>query len=181
MTLDSIHARHHSCTWEQIIYLPRRESREVQMSSGMCQSTACLSLHGKYKKVSGDSCRTKTPTVTFKLDRRTYRPAWERPTVPFLFKVCQHSAVEIILVQQGLDPVCVVLQILQEHLQIPAQSSSTTLATSQTFHYLILRGKDTLDLLLILGILPVLGDVKQLVKRGQVCDILQFLLRESKN
>lgn len=87
------------------------------MSSSMCQSTARLSLQGKYKKVSGDSCGTRTPTVvTFKLDRRTYRPAWKRPTVPFLFKVCQHFAVQIILVQQGLDPVCVVLQILQEHL-----------------------------------------------------------------
>lgn len=46
---------------------------------------------------------------------------------------------------------------------------------------LIPIGKGTLDLLLVLGILPVLGDVKQLVKGGQVCDILQFLLRESQS
>lgn len=87
------------------------------MSSSMCQSTARLSLQGKHKKDSGDPFRTETPSVeTFKPDRRTYRPAWEGPAVPFLFKVCQHFAIEIILVQQGFDPVCVVLQILQEHL-----------------------------------------------------------------
>lgn len=84
------------------------------MSSGMCQSTARLSLRGQHKSLA---FQNKTPTVvTFKPDRRTYRPAWERPTVPFLFKVYQHFAKEIVLVQQGLDPVCVVLQILQEHL-----------------------------------------------------------------
>lgn len=55
----------------------------------------------------------------------THRPAWKRPHVPFLLKVQQHFAVELILVQQRFDPVGVVLQVLQQHLQIPAQTATT--------------------------------------------------------
>lgn len=41
--------------------------------------------------------------------RRTYRPAWEGPIVPLFLKVCQHFVIEIVLVLQRFNPVCVVL------------------------------------------------------------------------
>lgn len=111
-----------------MFYLPRRESREVKMSSGMCQRAARLFLQLKMTNipVRWDD-RTKLPPSSH-TNRSTYRPAWKRPIVPFLFKVQQHFAVELVLVQQRFDPVGVVLQILQQHLQIPAHTfTSTTL------------------------------------------------------
>jgi len=48
--------------------------------------------------------------------KRTHRPAREGPVVPFLFKFYQHFPIQLVLVQQRFDPVCVVLQVLQQHL-----------------------------------------------------------------
>lgn len=56
--------------------------------------------------------------------RRTYWPARKGPVVPFFLKVGQHFAVEVVLVQQGFDPVGVVLQVLQQHLQVSAQPAA---------------------------------------------------------
>lgn len=64
----------------------------------------------------------------------THRPPWEVADVPFLFKVGEHFVVEFVLVQQGLDAVRVVLQVLQQHLQVPA----TTTATSSVKWYMML-------------------------------------------
>lgn len=53
----------------------------------------------------------------------THRPARKRPVLPLFLKVGQDFPVELVLVQQRLDPVRVVLQVLQQHLQVPAQAT----------------------------------------------------------
>lgn len=58
------------------------------------------------------------PTTT------THRPAWKGPALPLFLKLWQHFAVELVLVEQRFDTVCVVLQVLQQHLQIPARQST---------------------------------------------------------
>lgn len=58
---------------------------------------------------------------------RTHRPAWEVANVPFFLKVGEHFVVELILVQQRFDSVRVVLQVLQQHLEVPAPTSASLL------------------------------------------------------
>lgn len=109
-----------------MLYLPGRESREVQMSSGVCQSTTRLFLRFK-KDVKNKTGQTRwcaqlqgQPSWYEDPNKETYRPAWKSPHLPFFLKVRQHFAVQLVLVQQRFDPVRVVLQVLQQHLQIPA-------------------------------------------------------------
>lgn len=84
-------------------------------------SKRCSSLSTSTQQKCQRATQTRTTSTHFSPTSRTYRPAREVPILPFLLKVWQHFAVEIILVQQRLDPVCVVLQVLQQHLQVPAQ------------------------------------------------------------
>lgn len=162
------------------------------MSSSMCQSTTRLFLQfekGKTtnKQVRRDARTTTRPTITTyeEPDRRTYRPSWKSPHLPFFLKVRQHFAVQLVLVQQRFDPVCVVLQVLQQHLQIPAPTPNTshvsaTVHAPDVYRYSeniftffkvlyrcqqsVMMGTRMMDLLFVFSILPVLGDVKQLVE-----------------
>lgn len=55
--------------------------------------------------------------------RSTHGPAGKAPVLPLLVKLAQHFAIQLILIQEGLHPVSIVLQVLQQHLQVPGQKT----------------------------------------------------------
>lgn len=57
--------------------------------------------------------------------RQTHRPARKSAVLPLLLKVHQHFPVQLVLIQQRLHSVCVTLQVIQQHLQVPAHNSTT--------------------------------------------------------
>lgn len=101
------------------------------MSSGVRQCATRLFLHQRNKRPIS---WTDKPGGQTRAEVKTHRPAWEVANVPFLLKVGEHFVVELVLVQQRLDAVRVVLQVLEQHLQVPA----TTTASSVKWHAVFL-------------------------------------------
>lgn len=93
------------------------------MSSGVRQSATRLFLHQRNKARSAGQ---KSRQDKRKAEVKTHRPAGEVAVVPFLLKIGEHFVVELVLVQQGLDAVGVVLQVLQQHLQVPATTTESS-------------------------------------------------------
>lgn len=96
------------------------------MSSCVRQSATRLFLHKEMKEITSNQLERKAQTSKGRAGVRTHRPAWEIANVPFLLKVGEHFVVELVLVQQRLDSVRVVLQVLQQHLQVPEPTRASS-------------------------------------------------------